>query len=61
MPLVVLAPARLEGEAHETVVRPLPTQGSGDLAAMARADCLMVIAPGTVSLRAGAMVSVLPK
>jgi molybdopterin molybdotransferase len=61
VPLVVLAPARLEGEAEATVVRPLSSQGSGDLAAMARADCLMVLAPGTTALAAGAMVSIIGK
>jgi molybdopterin molybdotransferase len=61
LPLTALVPARLEGEAESTAVRPLPSQGSGDLASMARADCLMVVAPGTTELAAGAPVPVLPK
>jgi molybdopterin molybdotransferase len=59
--LTALLPARLEGEADATVLRPLPSQGSGDLASMARADCLMVVAPGTTTLEAGASVPFLPK
>jgi molybdopterin molybdotransferase len=61
VPLTVFVPARLEGEADSTAVRPLASQGSGDLTAMARADCLMVLAPGTTALLAGTMVPVLPK
>ena len=59
--LTVFVPARLEGEGAATTVRPLPSQGSGDLAAMARADCLMVIEPNVTDLPAGALVAVLPK
>jgi molybdopterin molybdotransferase len=61
LPLTALLPALLEGEGEATMVRPLPSQGSGDLAAMGRADCLMVVAPGTTTLAAGALVPVLPK
>jgi molybdopterin molybdotransferase len=61
VPLTAFVPACLTGEADQTAVRPLPSQGSGDLAAMARADCLMVVAPGQSALAAGTMVPVLPK
>jgi molybdopterin molybdotransferase len=68
LPLTVFVPATLApdddasaGEAACLRVRPLSSQGSGDLAAMAAADVLMVIAPGTTELAAGDWVSVLPK
>jgi molybdopterin molybdotransferase len=61
VPLTALVPACLAAEGDATVVRPLPSQGSGDLAAMARADCLMVVAPGQGALAAGTMVPLLPK
>jgi molybdopterin molybdotransferase len=61
VPLTALVPARLEGEADATALRPLPSQGSGDLTAMARGDCLMVVAPATASLAAGALVPFLPR
>jgi molybdopterin molybdotransferase len=61
LPLTALVPARLEGEADATALRPLPSQGSGDLTAMARGDCLMVVAPGTGALAAGALVPFLPR
>jgi molybdopterin molybdotransferase len=65
LPLTALVPAALAaadgGEAACLQVRPLPSQGSGDLAAMAAADALMVIEPGTTELPAGAWVPVLPK
>lgn len=60
-PLTVFVPARLEESGRVTAVRPLPSQGSGDLAAMARADCLMVLPPGTQGLSAGTAVQLLPK
>lgn len=62
VPLTVFVPARLESsEGSVTAVRPIPSQGSGDLAAMARADCLMVVAPGASALAAGTLVPLLPK
>jgi molybdopterin biosynthesis enzyme len=58
--LTAFVPARLEGEADATSLRPLPSRGSGDLAAMARGDCLMVVAPEIATLAAGALVPFLP-
>jgi molybdopterin molybdotransferase len=61
VPLTVFVPARLETDGLATTVHALPSQGSGDLAAMARADVLMVIEPGTAEIAAGALVALLPK
>jgi molybdopterin molybdotransferase len=61
VPLTVFVPARFEESDRVTAVRPVPSQGSGDLAAMARADCLMVVEPGAGVLAAGTPVRVLPK
>jgi molybdopterin molybdotransferase len=61
VPLTVFVPARFEQSGRVTAVRPIPSQGSGDLAAMARADCLMVVEPGTTALAAGTLVPLLPK
>jgi molybdopterin molybdotransferase len=61
VPLTVFVPAALERAGADTTARPLPSQGSGDLVSMARADALMVVPPGTSSLAAGAPVAVLPK
>jgi molybdopterin molybdotransferase len=60
VPLTVFVPAKLESE-RVTAVRPVPSQGSGDLAAMARADCLIVVEPGATVLSAGTPVRLLPK
>lgn len=59
LPLTAFVPAALTGDGP--TVQPLPSQGSGDLAAMARADCLMVVPPQTALMAAGALVGVLPK
>ena len=54
-------PARLSGELERTEVELVRWQGSGDIAAMARANCLLVIPPDRERLGAGEMVSVLPR
>jgi molybdopterin biosynthesis enzyme len=41
-------------------VRPLRSQGSGDLAALAAADALLVVEPGTTTLAADSLVALLP-
>jgi molybdopterin molybdotransferase len=56
MPLTWFVPATL-GAAGAT---PLRNQGSGDIAALARAQALVVIPPGTDKLAAGTMVDILP-
>jgi molybdopterin molybdotransferase len=60
-PLTVFLPAMFVVQGSVTAVRPVPSQGSGDLAAMARAHCLAVIDPGVTTLGAGTPVRVLPK
>jgi molybdopterin molybdotransferase len=62
VPLTVFLPATFArtdtGVPRVTVLR---SQGSGDLAAMAAADGMLVIEPGTATLPAGSWVTVLPK
>jgi molybdopterin molybdotransferase len=52
-------PARLSGEFERTEVELVRWQGSGDVAAMARANCFLVVPPDRERLAAGEMVSVL--
>ena len=52
-------PARLSGEFERTEVELVRWQGSGDAAAMARANCFLVVPPDRERLAAGEMVSVL--
>jgi len=52
-------PARLSGEFERTQVDLVRWQGSGDAAAMARANCFLVVPPDREWLAAGEMVSVL--
>jgi molybdopterin molybdotransferase len=59
LPLHVFAPSVLEGEAADARVRPLTTQGSGDLVALARATHWMLIAPGVTKVAAGELVPLL--
>jgi molybdopterin molybdotransferase len=61
VPLTVFVPARFDRLDRVTAVRPVPSQGSGDLAAMARADCLIVLEPGAAALPARTPVRLLPK
>lgn len=57
LPLTVFTPARLDGDLAD----PLPSQGSGDLTALARADGFIVTEPGTKTLSAGASCPFLPR
>ncbi len=61
--LTVFVPAAWQADARglHTLIRPLPSQGSGDLVAMAGADGLMMIEPGVAELPAGAWVPMLHK
>ncbi len=52
-------PAVLTGEHASTQVELLKWQGSGDMAATARANCYLVVPPERPQLQAGEMVSVL--
>ncbi len=52
-------PALLSGEYERAEVELVKWQGSGDMAATARANCYLVVPPNREVLRAGEMVSVL--
>jgi molybdopterin molybdotransferase len=52
-------PAVLGGEFDHAEVEPVPWQGSGDIAAAARANCYLVVPPDRERLEAGEMVNVL--
>ena len=56
----VFAPARIErGPDVEAVA--LASQGSGDTVTLGKADAFIVVPPGTESLQAGSVVTLLPK
>lgn len=57
--LTMFLPARLEGEGGEISVHPVTYQGSGDVVAVARADCYLVVPETVKRLEAGAWVDVL--
>jgi molybdopterin molybdotransferase len=64
VPLTVFAPAKFErapGDLGPPRVAPVPSQGSGDLTAMAKADGFLVLEPGVARVAAGDWVTVLPK
>ena len=52
-------PATLSGEFDQTEVELVRWQGSGDIAAAARANCYLVVPPDRERISAGEMVSVL--
>jgi molybdopterin molybdotransferase len=51
-------PANLQGGLYDPEVETIPWQGSGDLAAVVRANCYLVVPPDREVLSAGEMVSV---
>jgi len=53
-------PARAEWR-QGLEVAPLPWQGSGDVVAMARANCLLVVPPDRERIEAGESVEILPR
>jgi len=57
--LTMFLPAQWEGEGAEVTVRQMPYQGSGDVVAVARADCFLVVPETVKQLEAGAWVDVL--
>jgi molybdopterin molybdotransferase len=66
LPLTVFIPAALEppdpaGSPGPPGIRPVSSQGSGDLVSAASADAFLVVEPGVTALTAGALVPVLPK
>ena len=52
-------PAKLSGEYADTTVELVSWQGSGDIAAVARADCYIVVPPDREKIPAGEMVAVM--
>jgi molybdopterin molybdotransferase len=54
-------PARLEWPAAAPQVQALPWQGSGDIAALSRANCFLVVPAERHDIPAGEIVSVLPR
>lgn len=54
-------PAILSGEFEDSRVELVPWQGSGDVAATARANCYIVIAPDRELIPAGEFVPILPR
>ncbi len=54
-------PAMLSWEGAEAHVEQLPWQGSGDVAALARADCFLVVPETKLEFAAGDWVEVLPR
>ncbi|MGH9804330.1 MAG: molybdopterin molybdotransferase MoeA, partial [Candidatus Acidiferrales bacterium] len=59
--LTMFLPAQLEGEGSEVTVRAVSYQGSGDVVAVARAGCYLVVPETVEQLDAGAWVDVLPR
>ena len=54
-------PARVDWPDREPVVRELPWQGSGDIVALAQANCFLVVPQAKLELAAGEWVDVLPR
>ena len=54
-------PAFLSGEFESSQVELVPWQGSGDIAATARANCYIVVAPDRELIPAGDFVPILPR
>jgi molybdopterin molybdotransferase len=54
-------PAILSGQYENSQVELVPWQGSGDIAAQSRANCLLVIAPDRELIAAGEWVPVMPR
>ena len=54
-------PAVLSGDYSDVRVDPVQWQGSGDLVALARADCFLVATPDRDSWKAGEWISILPR
>jgi len=52
-------PARVEWRGAIPEVKALPWQGSGDIAALARANCFLVVAAGRAQVNVGETVPIL--
>ena len=59
--LTLFLPARLEGKGSHVTVRALPWHGSGDVVALAHANCTLVVPDNVSELAAGAWVDILPR
>ncbi|MGH7751783.1 MAG: molybdopterin molybdotransferase MoeA [Gemmatimonadales bacterium] len=59
--LTLFLPACLEGQNADVGVRALPWQGSGDVVALARSNCFLVVPDNVTELAAGSWVDVLPR
>ncbi len=53
-------PAILSGKYEDSLVEPVPWQGSGDIAARARANCYVVIPPDREHILAGKWIAIMP-
>jgi molybdopterin molybdotransferase len=53
-------PARLIPDISQPQVEPVPWNGSGDVFAQSKADCLLVVPPDREKIPAGTMVTILP-
>jgi molybdopterin biosynthesis enzyme len=51
----------LEGETGDPAVREIPWHGSGDIVAMAEANCFLVVPQAKLEWRAGEWIGVLPR
>lgn len=60
-PLTHFLPAQLTWSGGEPVVRELPWQGSGDIVALAQANCFLVVPETRLEMAAGEWVDVLPR
>ena len=54
-------PARLTWSDGEPIVRELPWQGSGDIVALAQANCFLVVPQTKLEFASGEWVDVLPR
>lgn len=54
-------PARVEWSGGQPVVRELPWQGSGDIVALAQANCFLVVPEGKLEFAAGEWVDTFPR
>lgn len=59
--LTLFLPARLEWQDADVTVRAQPCQGSGDVVALARSNCFLVVPDNITELVAGSWVDVLPR
>jgi molybdopterin molybdotransferase len=54
-------PAILSGEYEQSLVDPVPWQGSGDIAAQSRSNCYIVIPSDREQIPAGEWIAVMPR